>query len=142
MHDDIDRILIPQQQIASRVGELARQIMADWLPSKPTINNGDEITLVPILTGACFDDVLGLLPRAFVGSAPASLPYSALCIPPWYKGLPIPVRRMAKLVRQRGVPTHVWTVNDPSVAQSLWSAGINGIISDDPETMLAVRRAL
>lgn len=97
---------------------------------------------VPVLTGACFDDVLGLLPRAFVGSAPASLPYSALCIPPWYKGIPIPVRRMAKLVRQRGVPTHVWTVNDPSVARGLWSAGINGIISDDPETMLGVRVAL
>jgi glycerophosphoryl diester phosphodiesterase len=95
-----------------------------------------------VLTGACFDDVLGLLPRAFVGRAPQTLPYAALCIPPWYKGIPIPVRRLAKLARTRDVPTHVWTVNDPSVARDLWSAGINGIISDDPETMLGVRLAL
>jgi glycerophosphoryl diester phosphodiesterase len=93
-------------------------------------------------TGACFDDVLGLLPRAFVGGAAPELPYSALCIPPWYKGIPIPVRRLARLVRSRGVPTHVWTVNDPAAARSFWSSGINGIISDDPETMLAVRAAM
>jgi glycerophosphoryl diester phosphodiesterase len=96
----------------------------------------------PILSGACFDDVLALLPRAFLGGAPTTLPYSALCIPRWYKGLPIPVRRLAHLARTRGVATHVWTVNDPAVARGLWTAGINGIISDDPETMLAVRRAM
>lgn len=96
----------------------------------------------PILSGACFDDVLALLPRAFVGAAPKTLPYSALCIPRWYKGLPIPVRRLARLARTRGVATHVWTVNDPAVARRLWTVGINGIISDDPETMLAVRRAV
>jgi glycerophosphoryl diester phosphodiesterase len=95
-----------------------------------------------ILTGACFDDVLHLLPRALIGSAPAALRYSAICIPRWYNGLPIPVRRIARLARRRGVPTHVWTVNEPSAAQALWSAGINGIISDDPETMLRLRRAL
>jgi glycerophosphoryl diester phosphodiesterase len=52
------------------------------------------------------------------------------------------VRRLAKLARSRGVSTHVWTVNDPNVARSLWAGGINGIITDDPETMLAVRRTL
>jgi glycerophosphoryl diester phosphodiesterase len=95
-----------------------------------------------ILTGACFDDVLHLLPRALVGVAPPTLDYSAICIPRWYNGIPIPVRRIAKLARGRGVPTHVWTVNEPDAARSLWAAGINGIISDDPETMLGVRRAL
>jgi glycerophosphoryl diester phosphodiesterase len=96
----------------------------------------------PLLSGACFDDVLHLLPHVITGHAPATLPYSALCIPRWYKGLPIPVRRLAKLARSRGVSTHVWTVNDPNVARSLWAGGINGIITDDPETMLAVRRTL
>lgn len=96
----------------------------------------------PILTGACFDDVLHILPRALIGFAAATLPYSAVCIPRWYNGIPIPVRRIAKLARRRGVPTHVWTVNDPDVARSLWAAGINGIISDDPETMLRLRRSI
>src|SRR5512143_169001 len=96
----------------------------------------------PILSGACFDDVLRLLPGSLIGHAPDTLPYSALCIPRWYKGLPIPVRRLAAVSRKRGVATHVWTVNDAAVARSLWLGGINGIISDDPETMLGVRRAL
>ena len=94
-----------------------------------------------ILTGACYDDVLRLLPRALIGSAPAALRYSAICIPRWYNGLPIPVRRIARLARRRGVPTHVWTINEPSAARSLWSAGINGIISDDPELMMGIRRS-
>jgi glycerophosphoryl diester phosphodiesterase len=94
-----------------------------------------------ILTGACYDDVLRLLPRALIGSAPAALRYSAICIPRWYNGLPIPVRRIARLARRRGVPTHVWTINAPSAARSLWSAGINGIISDDPELMMGIRRS-
>lgn len=95
-----------------------------------------------LLTGACFDDVLQLLPRAFLGAAPAVLPYSALCIPRWYRGIPIPVARLARLARSRRVATHVWTVNDPTVARKLWSAGINGIITDDPQAMLRVRREL
>ena len=44
LHRDIERVLIPREQIARRVRELATQITAD-------IGNTD-ITIVPILTGA------------------------------------------------------------------------------------------
>jgi hypoxanthine phosphoribosyltransferase len=48
MDDDIDRVLVSRDQIARRIGELARQITADH-----TNDQGEtEITLVPILTGA------------------------------------------------------------------------------------------
>jgi hypoxanthine phosphoribosyltransferase len=50
MHRDIDRILIPQEKIASRVRELARDIIADHTP--PKMEGEPEITIVPILTGA------------------------------------------------------------------------------------------
>jgi hypoxanthine phosphoribosyltransferase len=50
MNRDIARILISQQQLATRVAEMARQITADHTP--PKIPDGDEITIVPILTGA------------------------------------------------------------------------------------------
>lgn len=47
MHADIDRVLVTREQIAARVAELARQIVADH-----TGGAGEaEITLVPILTG-------------------------------------------------------------------------------------------
>jgi len=50
MHRDIDRVLIPQEKIAARIAELARQIIHDHTP--PRMPDGGEITIVPILTGA------------------------------------------------------------------------------------------
>jgi hypoxanthine phosphoribosyltransferase len=47
MERDIDRVLISQERIAARVGELARQITADH-----TTGGEAEVTIVPILTGA------------------------------------------------------------------------------------------
>lgn len=48
MHADIQRVLLPQSQIADRVGALAAQITSDHLASA-----GDaELMIVPILTGA------------------------------------------------------------------------------------------
>ena len=49
MHGDIERVLIPQDQIARRVREMAAMITADHTP--PRMSDG-EITIVPILTGA------------------------------------------------------------------------------------------
>jgi glycerophosphoryl diester phosphodiesterase len=36
---------------------------------------------------------------------------------------------------------HVWTINDPAVALRLWRAGVQGILSDDPRSILAARRS-
>ena len=50
MQNDIERVLISRAQLEHRVGELARQIVADHTPT----NGGEapEVTIVPILTGA------------------------------------------------------------------------------------------
>jgi len=42
-------------------------------------------------------------------------------------------------MRRCGGSTHIWTVNDPQEAQRLWRLGVQGIISDDPAAILAVR---
>jgi glycerophosphoryl diester phosphodiesterase len=65
-----------------------------------------------------------------------------MCIPRFFRGLPLPVSRFARLMRRAGGPTHVWTVNDRAEARMLWSLGVTGIISDDPGAMLAERGAL
>jgi hypoxanthine phosphoribosyltransferase len=49
MHGDIQRVLIPHDQIAMRVRELAKAITEDHTP--PRMPEG-EITIVPIMTGA------------------------------------------------------------------------------------------
>src|SRR5579862_8378596 len=50
MRGDIDRILIPQKQIATRVAELAAQVLADH--NAASAAEPAELTIVPILTGA------------------------------------------------------------------------------------------
>jgi len=51
MHGDIARVLIPQERIAQRVRELARQITVDYGAGGGGGITGD-ITIVPVLTGA------------------------------------------------------------------------------------------
>lgn len=93
----------------------------------------------PVPLGASTSDVARLLVPSLLG-LPVPRPwYRALCIPPVYRGIPVPVASIARRMRPHGVVTHVWTVNDPSQAQRLWRDGVQGIISDDPALMLAAR---
>jgi glycerophosphoryl diester phosphodiesterase len=64
-------------------------------------------------------------------------PYRAASVPPSYRGLPLPLRRFARLLRPAGVPVHVWTVDDPRAARRLWDGGISGIVANDPAAVLA-----
>jgi len=78
------------------------------------------------------------LPALF-GAQPSDLPYASMCIPRFHRGLPVPVRQYARVMRALGRTVHVWTVNEPRVAQRLWAKGVSGIISDDPAAILAAR---
>jgi len=63
MRNDIDRVLISQQQIATRVKEMAAKITADH-------SADGEITIVPILTGAlvfCADLIRQMHVRMKIG---------------------------------------------------------------------------
>ena len=93
-------------------------------------------------TGASGAEVARLLGAIAGGSEATRLPYDALCIPPWYYGLPLPVRALARLARPAGVVTHVWTIDDAETARSLWSAGIQGIITNDPALIIRARQEL
>jgi glycerophosphoryl diester phosphodiesterase len=76
---------------------------------------------------------------ALLGQRRSPLPVQAMCIPRFHNSLPLPVRGFAAMMRAAGGTTHIWTVNDPAVATSLWAKGVNGIITDDPAAILAVR---
>ncbi|WP_353265489.1 glycerophosphodiester phosphodiesterase family protein [Gemmatimonas sp.] len=93
----------------------------------------------PIALGASTPDVASLLVPSLLRRPVPKSWYRALCIPPVYRGLPVPVASIVRAVKPHGVVTHVWTVNEPAQAQRLWRHGVNGIISDDPALMLAAR---
>ena len=87
-------------------------------------------------TGAAQGDVVRLLRAALIGGTlrPA---YRAASVPPSYHGVPLPLGRFARLLRPSGVPVHVWTVDDAATATRLWDAGVSGIVTNDPEPILA-----
>ena len=62
-------------------------------------------------------------------------PYRVLSVPTRYRGLKVPTASFVAAARRRGCPVHVWTVNDPSLAQRLWKSGVAGIITNFPDLM-------
>lgn len=84
-------------------------------------------------------DAAMLIPVAFLGITPAKPRYDVLSLTPEYRGFKVPIARMARAARRAGVPTQVWTVNDPREARHLWAEGVAGIVTDDPVAMLRAR---
>lgn len=88
---------------------------------------------------ASMHDASRWIPAALLGRTPSPPPFQVLSITPRFRGLPIPVLRLARTAQRVGVPTHVWTVNDPCVAQRYWRGGVSGIVTDDPGVILRAR---
>ncbi|HEY7569314.1 MAG TPA: glycerophosphodiester phosphodiesterase family protein, partial [Gemmatimonadaceae bacterium] len=95
-----------------------------------------------VRTTASFEEVRNLLVPALLGFRRRRAPYAMLSIPPRYKGLPLPLDAMARSVASAGVDVYIWTVNDPREAVRLWEKGIQGILSDDPATIMNARERL
>ena len=93
----------------------------------------------PIAFGAASGDVATLMREVLLGSKITPINYKALCVPLSYRGLPLPVRRFARIAPRYDCRVHVWTINSETVARDLWDAGVNGIITDDPARMLKAR---
>lgn len=127
----------PALDVLRETGNLQRVLIGSFL---------DE-ALIPFLeAGVPVSPGSGTLTRRYLsalfGARPRHLPFQALCIPRYHRVIPLPVTGFAQMMRAAGGPTHVWTINDPARAARLWRAGINGIITDDPEPMLRIRETL
>jgi glycerophosphoryl diester phosphodiesterase len=90
-------------------------------------------------TCASTRDAALLIPIALLGLTPTRPRYDVLSITPEYRGFRVPILRMARAARRAGIPTQVWTVNDPSEARFLWAEGVSGIVTDDPAAVLRAR---
>lgn len=95
-----------------------------------------------IATGAARAGVARLMTSMVLRRDIPPLPFRAICIPLNYNGLPLPVRRLARIAPLNDLRVHVWTINAPRSAIELWQAGVNGIITDDPALMVRVREGI
>ncbi|MDJ0839142.1 MAG: glycerophosphodiester phosphodiesterase [Acidobacteriota bacterium] len=64
---------------------------------------------------------------------------SALQIPDVHEGFVIVTPRFVKTAHQRGLAVHVWTVNDKQTMHRLIDMGVDGIVTDFPDRLLAVK---
>ena len=126
---ELVRLAIRRHGIAHRV------IVAGFDPHATRPLRGGGFAL-----GASTPDVLSLLLPALLGQRVGPRRYQALCIPPRWHGIPVPIAALTRTLRGSGTATHVWTINDPERALRLWGMGVQGIISDDPASILTARQ--
>jgi len=126
--------LAPTLALLERMGANDRSVVAAAALNAVAPARGGRVR-----TGAAVKDAVALL---LALRSPARLPYEALCIPPRWFGLPVPVGFLARRARRCGTATHVWTINDPDHATRLWRAGVAGIVTDVPDVMVAARARL
>jgi glycerophosphoryl diester phosphodiesterase len=83
---------------------------------------------------------IGVLYRAALfRRIPERVAYHTMSVPHRHRGLTVPTPRFLRAARNLGCPVHVWTVDDPGVAQRLWAAGVAGIVTNFPDR-IAVER--
>lgn len=127
-------VAVPALAVLERAGALGHVLIGSFIDEAllPFARAGVPVCGAPNALARLY------LP-ALLGATPRELPYDSMCIPRTHRGLPIPVRQFARVMRAHGRTVHVWTVNDREVARRLWARGVNGIISDDPAAMLLER---
>lgn len=67
-----------------------------------------------------------------LGLVPRGAPFRAFTVPETHGRLRVVDARFTRRARERGLPVHVWTVNEAADARRLWALGVNGVISNFP----------
>ncbi|MEV7370323.1 glycerophosphodiester phosphodiesterase [Streptomyces sp. NPDC090301] len=82
--------------------------------------------------------VIGLRLRSL--GIPAAVRAGAIAaqVPERQGGIPVVDRRFVREAHTRGLQVHVWTVNDPARMNSLLDLGVDGIMTDQLETLRSV----
>ena len=89
----------------------------------------------PFAVAASSVEIAALYRAVLFRRVPPSVTYRCLSVPLRYRGLPVPTRAFVAAARGLGCPVHVWTVNDPATARTLWGRGVAGVVTNYPELM-------
>lgn len=69
-----------------------------------------------------------------------ALPGACLQVPPVLRGVTLVDERFVARAHRRGLPVHVWTVDEPGAMHRLLDMGVDGIMTDRPGVLKAVLR--
>jgi glycerophosphoryl diester phosphodiesterase len=92
----------------------------------------------PFTLGAARRDIA----RLYFGIGAPDPQCRCYAIPQSYFGLPVSTRRFVRAAHARQSTVHVWTVDDAGSALRLWRSGVNGMVTNRPDTIRKAREAL
>ena len=95
-----------------------------------------------LTTSACTPEVRSALYRSFVRMRPKPTGYRLFQVPEIRGGTRVVSPRFVRAAVRAGVPVQVWTVNEADDMRRLVAWGVRAIISDRPDTAVAVVRGL
>ena len=80
---------------------------------------------------------------AKIGLASAYSPdAAALQVPARFGGIEVLTQGLVKAARGRNLRVHAWTINDDATIRRLIELGVDGIMTDRPDRLLALRNRL
>lgn len=129
-----DAVVGPLARLVVRAGLAERLIVGSF--SDARIERFRELTggRVPTSTGALLSRrwLVSSRLRRLGGGDP-----SALQLPLQMRGIRVVDERLVETAHEAGLQVHVWTVNDVEAAARLFAMGVDGIVTDRPDLMLA-----
>ena len=128
----------PVRQALLAAGAAGRVVVASFQPGAV-----DQFMQPPFQPGASRREIIDLAVRSFLRLPPRDQGVLLYAVPIRYRGwIPVPTRQFVRNASILGHPVHVWTVNDASTAEALWSVGCAGMITNYPGLLRASRDRL
>jgi glycerophosphoryl diester phosphodiesterase len=84
------------------------------------------------------DEIIAFWLRAHVWNRGGQPAYDALQVPARHYGVPVVTRRFVQTAHDLDLAVHVWTIDEPDEMRRLLALGVDAIMSDRPDLLVAV----
>lgn len=129
---------MPALEAIRRAGARGRAAVASFLAGalEPLRDSG-------LVLGACRPEIAAAALGAAAGWPPGRARCRFYAVPyRWKDLLTVPTTRFIRRAHRQDCPVHVWTVDEPALAARLWHRGVQGILTNRPDLILAERARL
>jgi glycerophosphoryl diester phosphodiesterase len=137
----------PKQQTPSLIEPLGRMIRKMGMADKIVVGSFSQLVLdefrlecPEVSTSAGPEDVAGLL-RTFKAGGGGGRNQNGMCavqVPEYYGGVHVLTTGLIAAAHSENLQVHAWTVNETSDMRRLIEAGVDGIITDYPDRLMAL----
>ncbi|HUG26670.1 MAG TPA: glycerophosphodiester phosphodiesterase family protein [Gemmatimonadales bacterium] len=132
------RAALPALEVVRHLGAERQVAFASFHPRALAPLGGQGIPL-----GASRPEIAWAALGATTGWPPGRAGFDFYAVPhKWKDFLTVPTSRFIARAARQGRLVHVWTVDVPLVARTLWGRGVRGILTNRPEVLLPERNAL